>query len=146
MPREDSHRMSRSHSALSPRSAGVAATLNAMWRSFKTPVIVDRNAPMLWLPGAVCLTRTKTSQMVAFSAPGGVEPQSPVAKLLIGGGVTVVFEMLLGGHFIEFLKIAKVRMCPILVLAAILFVGLTTKQPTWFTYTYLQENAANVAQ
>eukprot|EP01138_Halocafeteria_seosinensis_P002838 gb/GECG01002899.1/.p1 GENE.gb/GECG01002899.1/~~gb/GECG01002899.1/.p1 ORF type:complete len:402 (+),score=43.92 gb/GECG01002899.1/:1-1206(+) len=46
-----------------------------------------------------------SSPMYAYSP--AVEPESPLAKLLIGGGVTVMFEMVGGGHFIEFLKIAK---------------------------------------
>ena len=45
---------------------------------------------------------------VAYSshAPAGRGPESPLAKFLIGGAVTIVFETS-GGHFIEFLKIAK---------------------------------------
>lgn len=33
--------------------------------------------------------------------------ESPLAKLLIGGVVTVTFEAFAGGHFLEFLKVAK---------------------------------------
>lgn len=33
--------------------------------------------------------------------------ESPFAKLIIGGVVTVTFEALAGGHFLEFLKVAK---------------------------------------
>ena len=33
--------------------------------------------------------------------------ESPIAKTLIGGGITLAFECFGGGHFLEFLKIAK---------------------------------------
>ena len=42
----------------------------------------------------------------AAAAPTG-RGESPLAKFLIGGGVTVAVETLLLGHFCEFLKIAK---------------------------------------
>ena len=35
------------------------------------------------------------------------EAESPIAKTLIGGGITLFFECFGGGHFLEFLKIAK---------------------------------------
>jgi len=44
---------------------------------------------------------------VLAASSGGKEPESPLAKLIIGGGVTVFFEAFAGGHFLEFLKIAK---------------------------------------
>lgn len=37
----------------------------------------------------------------------GQSAESPIAKTLIGGGITLVFECFGGGHFLEFLKIAK---------------------------------------
>ena len=44
---------------------------------------------------------------LAYAAAGG---ESPLAKLLIGGAVTIALEMG-GGHFLEFLKIACVGCC-----------------------------------
>jgi len=48
------------------------------------------------------------SPFVAHSAaaPAGRGPESPLAKFLIGGAVTIVFETS-GGHFVELLKISK---------------------------------------
>ena len=44
----------------------------------------------------------------AFSGAAAKDSrESPLAKLLIGGSVTVLFEAFAGGHFLEFLKISK---------------------------------------
>lgn len=51
--------------------------------------------------------RTASSVVIAASHGGEKEVESPLAKFLIGGGVTVFFEAFAGGHFLEFLKIAK---------------------------------------
>lgn len=49
------------------------------------------------------LPARKTVAPSVTVAPG----EKPWAKFLIGGGVTVLFEAFCGGHFLEFLKIAK---------------------------------------
>ncbi len=51
--------------------------------------------------------RATSPVVIAASHDSGKEVESPVAKFLIGGGVTVFFEAFAGGHFLEFLKIAK---------------------------------------
>lgn len=53
------------------------------------------------------LVRSSSRVLAASHGHGGPEHESPLAKFFIGGGVTVFFEAFLGGHFIEFLKIAK---------------------------------------
>ena len=51
---------------------------------------------------------SSSASALAFSAhaPAGRGPESPFAKFLIGGAVTITFE-LCGGHFVEMLKIVK---------------------------------------
>jgi len=55
------------------------------------------------LPKATSYYPLPSYAIKEMSGKGG---ESPMAKLLIGGGVTVLLEMS-GGHFLEFLKIAK---------------------------------------
>lgn len=75
--------------------AGVAAPT---WRappppqSLRSPLAARRRPP----PGG-------SERHLAFSAhapPPGKGPESPVAKFMIGGLVTIIFE-LSGGHFME---------------------------------------------
>jgi hypothetical protein len=48
---------------------------------------------------------TTTGRALAFSGGMHDMTENPLAKLVIGGGVTIVFETLLGGHALEFAKV-----------------------------------------
>jgi hypothetical protein len=50
---------------------------------------------------------TNKPRVVAASAHFDGPVESPLAKFFIGGGVTVAFEAFMGGHPLEFMKIAK---------------------------------------
>lgn len=73
--------------AAAPGSLAVAASpLRGAWVPRCSPVVAVSPAP---------------------AAAAGKKPEKPLAKTLIGGSVTVVFEAFGGGHFLEFLKISK---------------------------------------
>lgn len=59
------------------------------------------------LPSPAAPTRVLAPSVAPAAPSKSTEPESPAAKFVIGGTVTVLFEAFFGGHFLEFLKIAK---------------------------------------